>query len=60
MNRKNIRKDIDIYALIAAIDLYEAGPGEVRGDMKLLKILGIKESWAEISAAAGDAGYYDT
>lgn len=60
MNRKSIRKDIDIYALVAAIDTYQAGPGEVAGKEKILKILEIKESWEDIAEAAGEEGYYDT
>ena len=57
--KEKIIKGVDIYALIAAIDSYEAGPGEVMGRKKLLKILGIKESWEELVRVAGDEGYYD-
>lgn len=60
ITRKNMRKDIDIYALVAAIDSYQAGPGMVAGKEKILKILGVKESWKEIDEAAGEEGYYDT
>ena len=58
--KEMIVKGIDIYALVAAIDSYDAGPGQVMGKEKLLKELGVKESWKEIDKIAGEEGYYDT
>lgn len=60
LSEKMVVKGIDIYALVAAIDSYEAGPGRVTGKEKILMALGVKGKWKDLANKAGDEGFFDT